>query len=396
MSWGFVGDAFGSATDYVGNAFSDAGSIGAAAGEGLGASTAALDLTGMGTGAATDLIGTGAGVTGIGASGLSDALAGAGSMSGIPDFGGVPDYAGVGSMVGIGGSPGGSAGGVGGLTQQVATQASPSLGGASLTAPTPGPLGSAASTAAPSGVSSFLGFGESDAGNSLVGANGQYTTPPIPPSSVDAAGNPVYGDQATFDAAQAQQSGASPSAGGSGGGNSISAAFKDPSLSTIGTALGNNANWLVPGAALGASALLGNAQPKGSAQVSQQAAQLSAAGQQLQSYITNGTLPPGVQSSINSASETAKAAVRSQYAKSGMSGSSAEAADLAYVETQAISQGTQIALQLLQQGVTDTQLSAQLYSSLMQSAISSDKNLVTALGSMAGSAARSTIQVTGG
>ena len=126
--------------------------------------------------------------------------------------------------------------------------------------------------------------------------------------------------------------------------------------------------------ALGAAGLLSSLseadkKPAYQSQVNQQADQLSAQGQQLETYLQNGTLPPGVSAGLQSAHDSAAATIRSQYAARGQSGSSAEAQDLANLSATTVSQGAQIATNLLQQGVSESEFSAQLYSQLMQTSI---------------------------
>jgi hypothetical protein len=131
----------------------------------------------------------------------------------------------------------------------------------------------------------------------------------------------------------------------------------------------------------------------GYSQLQGEASTLATQGSELQSYLSSGTLPPGVQQSLTQAAASAKAAIRSQYAASGQSGSSAETADLANVDTTMASQGASIALNLLNSGVSESNLSSQLYSSLMQTALSQDQILSQAIGNLAGAAARPTINI---
>ena len=166
--------------------------------------------------------------------------------------------------------------------------------------------------------------------------------------------------------------------------------------SGIGSFLGKNANWLLPAGLLGYEALkssegLGNI--PGYNQLDATASQLSAQGQQLAGYLQNGTLPPGVQQSLDQAAKQAQATIRSQYAARGMSGSSAEATDLANAQQTVNSQGTQIAMQLLQQGVNETNLSSQLYAQIMSANLQNDNQLGNALTTLAAGAARPTIAV---
>jgi len=334
MPFSWAGDA----VDYVGSALSDAGTA---------------------VGNAASSVG----------SGIADAASAVGS--GISDAASA-----VGSALGIGGD----AGSVGTLAQDTtAATAGTGFTGAVVPTAAPGVGAGASAIAAPASADVIDSTDPALAvGGAAKGAD-MAATP-------DTAGwsSPPNGTGSAATPSLSQISG------------DVSAGNYGQAVSDVGSKLGANSSWLVPAGSLGASMLLGNSQPKGSTQVSQEAAQLSTAGQQLQSYITNGTLPPGVQSAITSASATSKAAVKANYAKMGMSGSTAEAADLAAVDQAATTQGTNIALQLLQQGVSDTQISSQLYGELMKNAISSDNSLVSALSSLASASARPTVTLNTG
>lgn len=125
--------------------------------------------------------------------------------------------------------------------------------------------------------------------------------------------------------------------------------------------------------------LKGNQEPKGYSQLAAEAKQLGAQGQQLQS----GNLPAGIQSSLNTAKEAALGSVRQQYANSGMSGSSAEAQDLANVQLSVAAQGANIAQQLLAQGVQESELSGQLYQQLMAINMQQDQELSSSFSNFA-------------
>lgn len=103
----------------------------------------------------------------------------------------------------------------------------------------------------------------------------------------------------------------------------------------------------------------------GLSQLQSEANQFAAQGNQLQSYLQSGTLPTGVQSSIDQASQAAEAQVRSQYADMGLSGSSMEAQALASVKENTAAQGASIAATLLSQGVNESQIASQLYGDLL-------------------------------
>ena len=142
--------------------------------------------------------------------------------------------------------------------------------------------------------------------------------------------------------------------------------------------------------ALGVDALMQPKTPSISgteSQLQSEASQLTTQGNQLQSYLQSGTLPPGVQGSLNQAAEAAKAAIRSQYAARGMSGSSAEAQDLANVDQTTATQGAQIATNLLSQGVTEANLGSELYQTILNTSLQQNQQLASAIGNFAASAA---------
>ena len=286
---------------------------------------------------------------------------------------------------------------------------SSALSGGGGLAKTAGTSGTATSAAAPADIP--LGAGSGDVTAAFSGAGGG--------SPLDASFNNVIGSAisgagagagagsgagaagafggagASLDSILAGPAGAAITggAGGSGGttgattSNSLSNLLAHPSLSTLGSAISANSNLLIPAAGLAYSAIQGNKMPPGYDQIASQAAALGQQGTQLSQYLTSGTLPPGIQSGVNQASEAAKATIRSRYAAMGMSGSSSEAQDLAAVDERMASEGANIGMQLLQQGVSETGLSSQLYQALMGTAISQDQQLADAIGAFSKAAA---------
>ena len=79
----------------------------------------------------------------------------------------------------------------------------------------------------------------------------------------------------------------------------------------------------------------------------------------------------------------AVAAIQSRYAQRGMTGSTAEQQDIANARLMAQTQGAQMAIQLYQQGVSDTQLSDQLYAQIMQASVAMDQQTSNAIGGFA-------------
>jgi hypothetical protein len=167
--------------------------------------------------------------------------------------------------------------------------------------------------------------------------------------------------------------------------------------SQAGSFLKSNAGVLLAGGALGAEGLLSNRSVtsiQGANAVESTANQLASQGKTLESYLQSGTLPPGVQSSLDQASQQAQATIRGQYAARGMSGSSAEATDLANVHQNIAGQGANIALSLLNQGVSESNLASSLYSQIMQTSLAQSQQLSQGLAALAGAAARPTVNLT--
>lgn len=157
---------------------------------------------------------------------------------------------------------------------------------------------------------------------------------------------------------------------------------------------GSIASPLISGAGL-AMNLLGQKKPpvsenQAEAAIGTDASQTAATGQQLQSYLASGTLPPGAQAGIDQAANSAKAAIRSKYASMGMSGSSSEQQELAAADTNAQAQGAALATQLLNSGISESQLSGQLYQSILNNQTQQDAALSSSIGNFASSLAGGT------
>lgn len=192
----------------------------------------------------------------------------------------------------------------------------------------------------------------------------------------DITGSPIaQGGGTPIGAAASGVGGAQP--------NSIATAFNTPTGSNIMSAIGNNLGPLVAGGGVIADAAMNKQALPGQKEISNEAGQLAAQGQTLQSYLQTGTLPPGLKGALDSASESAIATIKSQYAAHGMSGSSAEQDAIANVQQTVASQGAQLALQLLSTGVSESEGASQLYQSIMNSALSEDQSLGQAIGRFA-------------
>jgi len=164
--------------------------------------------------------------------------------------------------------------------------------------------------------------------------------------------------------------------------------FKNPMLDLVGLGFGLDI-------------LKGSQKPEFEGQLSGSAASLAAQASQLGSYELSGTLPPGIQATLNTAGASAAASIRSQYASRGMTGSSAEAQDLQNLALQIQGQGQTIAAQLFSQGLQETGMADQLYQGLMQTQIAQDQELsqgVTGLAAALANFSRPVqyVQATGG
>jgi hypothetical protein len=145
-------------------------------------------------------------------------------------------------------------------------------------------------------------------------------------------------------------------------------------------------NRWAPGAALiGLDAIKGNQALPGQKALEASAAQMAGQGAQLESYLRSGTLPPGLDAGLKEATAAAEASIRSTYAAAGDSGSSAEMQDIAAVRERAQAQGAQMAISLLQQGVSETNMADQLYMQLMGEALQQDQALGTSIANFAAS-----------
>lgn len=151
--------------------------------------------------------------------------------------------------------------------------------------------------------------------------------------------------------------------------------------------LTKNPTTLLAGVGLLGNVLGGNSLPSEAGVLKKQAAGDAQNAGQLESYLASGTLPQGLQVNIDTASNAAKATIRSQYAARGMSGSSAEAQDLSAVDSRATAEGAQIAMQLYSQGVQESQISSQIYEQLLQTQTAADTASSNAVANFAGALA---------
>jgi hypothetical protein len=282
-------------------------------------------------------------------------------------------------------------------------------------------FGDAASSAAPvAGISSdplYAGFGDdsdiidpnSSLNSAVTAANASTGSPASAPVSSNVGSGTV--GTPSVSSTISSSGGGSPDftgfAGGPGGANipgatdtfggaftpasttpnSLQSFIKSPSFAGAENVITSNPGADIAAAGLGLDALKGLKPPSGEGALKTEASELSQQGTSLQSYLNSGTLPPGLQASINQASEAAKATIRSQYASKGMSGSSAEQQDLAAVDQRAQTQGAQQAMQLLQTGISESEAGTQIYEALLKNNEAEDAGVNSAISNFAAAAA---------
>lgn len=251
------------------------------------------------------------------------------------------------------------------------------------------PGASASSLAAPSGADGSLPWLDETGTNlsepfSFNVGSGTVGTPGLSASDTNFLNN-AANSAATTNATGSLASAASEAAASAP--SSIDTFMDNPGLGTALNVLKANPAAVIGAGGLGYAAMQQGQPLPGEDAVNSTAAELSSQGKELQKYLQTGTLPPGLQGGIDQAAASAKATIRSQYAARGMSGSSAEAQDLAHVDQAAQAQGAQMAMQLLQTGISETGMASQLYQQILQSALQQDQSLGTAIANFASNAA---------
>lgn len=154
----------------------------------------------------------------------------------------------------------------------------------------------------------------------------------------------------------------------------------DPSLFKQATGfIGDNYKWMLPALGIGYSALQSNKPVPGEGQMQAYAQRMTQMGNQLTDPLMTGQLPPGYQSAFDRMQQSAEAAIKSKYAKMGISGSSMERSELANVPQQVETQKLQFAQSLATQGMQAMGLGGTAYNNIAQNTIAQDKMLSDAL-----------------
>jgi len=164
----------------------------------------------------------------------------------------------------------------------------------------------------------------------------------------------------------------------------------DPSLFSQGSGfLKDNYKWMLPALGIGYSALRSDRATPGEGQMNAYAQRMGQIGNQLTDPLMTGQLPPGYQSAFDRMQQSAEAAIKSKYAKMGISGSSMERSELAAVPQQLETQKLQFAQSLATQGMQAMGLGSAAYNQIAQNTIAQDKELSNALAIFGAAAIRS-------
>jgi hypothetical protein len=330
--------------------------------------------------------------------GTGSALTGATSLGALTPTGAGGGAAGSGSALGSVGSAAGPASGITPTGSAIA-----GAGGGSAGAGAPAPLGIAASSPATGDfgaadiataqnvVNAGAGGGIPESATALApsGAPGGLTgslTPagaPLGQGGIgsDAVAGGTAGAGAPATAVPSAVSAAPPTS------NWLETAGKNALTSVEKNPIGSLAGLAGVGGEL-YSMSKGNKKPEFQAQNEAAAAQMASQGNQLQGYLTTGTLPPGIQAGLNQARDAAISTVKSQYAARGQSGSSSEADAINSINTQVVSNGANIATQLLNQGISESEFASQIYANLMQTSIQQDEKLSNSIANFSGALAK--------
>lgn len=380
--------------------------VGAAGGAALSGITGGNPLTGALTG----------GLTGGVLGGVGDIASSAGLGAGATTALETAAGAGAGALGGAitGGSPlsGALTGGVTGLASGVlsspsapamastpATGAAGGVSAGSLAGPDIAGQGGGAAT----DLATAASLNAAPTSNAIGASVGPQITTPLAGGSITGSANPIPSISSTTGTSMtpldlASTLNAAPTMGAPVGPQTVApvaldAAGQPVASSGFGSMLDNAVSSLTknPLALLGAGGLALDylmtpnvSQLPETKPLEQSAGNLAAQGNNLMSYMQTGTLPPGAQEAVNSATQAAKAQVRSNYANLGLSGSTMEGEALNMVDQNAAAQTFSIANQLMSEGANFTNLSDQMYQNILNLTLQQDTAFQNALSSFSG------------
>ncbi len=379
-----IGEAIAAVTSLIGEGAADVGAaaatgigeLGGAVGAGFGGLGEAL---GGSSGIFADFLGTGGGAEAASAAaadplvgGLTGATTPAAAAGGLaPAAAGPVDIA---SSLGAGGGLGGDvtafSGATGGGLADTTGGIFGGIEGIPSTPFTGGLLNTAETGFSPAEVGGFDATSVAGGGLPGVAAPGADAAGLAPIGG--ATGAPTS-DLASLTGAGsgATSTGATglPATGGAAGGSG-SGGFLDSLTTGAVNSITKNPLGIGLGAAgLGYNILAGQKATANVNAVTNAAAQESAQGATLQSYLQNGNLPLGLQAQVDNATKAAKARIISGYAARGQNAdpaqNSALAQELNQVDINAVAAAGQMQTQLLTTGINETNMSNQLYEFLV-------------------------------
>ena len=301
-------------------------------------------------------------------------------------------------------SLGGAAASGGGAVAGPATSATSALTdlGTSVAGP------SAGSVAAPSLASSAQTLDDlTVTGGSIVASAGDAAGSTLPTGGPAAAGsaaslagavNPASGAASAANAADFAGTAGGTAAPGTWGGiwNAAKSGDATGALQGLGGKALDNLGPIASGVGLLHNMTTQNSIP-GVSQLTNLAQTSATQGQTLQTYLQTGTLPPAIQASVDQATQDGITAIKSKYASMGVApGSQAEVADINHLKQNAVVQGATLADQLLQQGISESQLAGSLYNELVGTNVQLNNQTNQAIGNLASSLAGGTTLRIGG
>ena len=394
----------------------EAGGLGAAGlGAGLGAEAAGAGLGGAALGAEAGGLGGGALGAGLGAApelGAAGLGAGAGGLAetatGLTSALGPLSGDAAGALTGLNtaaadiGGAGASGGGVLGGVSPTAESVTSALGAASPTGGGGLSAGGLVGTAPAdlTGTANITGGGiaAENASPAVAGAGPDAITAgaggqPSLPSTIGGdttVGNVAQTSQVAGPAGAATPLATPPTLSGTAGFLNQTLGIGPETSTGIVSGVKDFGGPLVAAGGLGRSLLQGNSLTASNPYAKAQAANANNAitqGNNLSSYIQNGTLPPGALERVKEATQAAISSTKQRYAGMGMAGSTAEAADISRINQQSAANGNVLATQLLQSGIQESQLGAQIYGQLMQAQTAQNQQVSQAIGNFAGAMA---------
>ena len=382
-------------------------------GEGLfgGATGLTGTLAAAGVPAADIASGAALGTAGLGAAGTAaDFLAAPTALGGVSSVGGgfgagADAAATSAATTGLSSVPTGAIDSLSGLSPgtgalgsaPAVSPASPT--GGALSAPSSAPAAAGTSVApagaAPTDLTSITGTGQGLSGGStgLQGTNlatgGSLTNPATgftPDAPFNAPGSSIPGT--TGPTAFGGATGPAPVTGASPASSGFSL---DSLVNNAVKGITNNPLSLVgPAAGLGGLAYTisqANKQLPNETNLENAAATATQNGNQLSQYLLTGTLPPGLQTAVSKATQDAKTAAISQAAANGQSTDPSQnstlAAELASIDQQSTITTATIGQQLLQSGMSETQLASTDYSTLVNADLTQEQLISGAIGNFA-------------